>query len=82
AARMYLNQYGVAIGAKVGVYTAHDSAYEAAFDLKRAGVAIAAIVDCRPQPGAAVLAEARSLGIEVLAGHAVLDTAGKLRVSS
>ncbi len=82
AARMYLNQYGVAVGAKVGVYTAHDSAYEAAFDLKRAGVAIAAIVDCRPQPGAAVLAEARSLGIEVLAGHAVLDTAGKLRVSS
>lgn len=82
AARMYLNQYGVAVGAKVGVYTAHDSAYEAAFDLKRAGVAIAAIVDCRPQPGAAVLVEARSLGIEVLAGHAVLDTAGKLRVSS
>ncbi|WP_413710291.1 sarcosine oxidase subunit alpha [Rhizobium sp. Rhizsp82] len=82
AARMYLNQYGVAVGAKVGVYTAHDSAYEAAFDLKRAGVAIAAIVDCRPQPGAAVLAEARSLGIEVLPGHAVIDTAGKLRVSS
>lgn len=82
AARMYLNQYGVAVGAKVGVYTAHDSAYEAAFDLKRAGVAIAAIVDCRPQPGAAVLAEARSLGIEVLTGHAVIDTAGKLRVSS
>jgi len=82
AARMYLNQYGVAVGAKVGVYTAHDSAYEAAFDLKRAGVAIAAIVDCRPQPGAAVLAEARALGIEVLTGHAVIDTAGKLRVSS
>jgi NADPH-dependent 2,4-dienoyl-CoA reductase/sulfur reductase-like enzyme len=47
AARMFLNQYGVAVGQKVGVYTAHDSAYEAAFDLKRAGVEIAAIVDCR-----------------------------------
>ncbi len=45
AARMYLNHYGVAVGQKVGVYTAHDSAYEVAFDLKRAGVAIAAIVD-------------------------------------
>ena len=30
AAREYLNHYGVAVGAKVGVYTAHDSAYEAA----------------------------------------------------
>ncbi len=82
AARMYLNQYGVAVGQKVGVYTAHDSAYEAAFDLKRAGVEIAAIVDSRQTPGAAVLAEARSLGIDVLAGQSVVNTSGKLRVSS
>ncbi|MBO9630192.1 MAG: sarcosine oxidase subunit alpha [Shinella sp.] len=82
AARMYLNQYGVAVGQKVGVYTAHDSAYEAAFDLKRSGVEIAAIVDCRQTPGAAVLAEARSLGIDVLAGQSVVNTSGKLRISS
>ncbi|WLR91811.1 sarcosine oxidase subunit alpha [Shinella zoogloeoides] len=82
AARTYLNHFGVAVGRKVGVYTASDSAYEAAFDLKRAGVAIAAIVDVREKPGEAVLAEARKLGIEVLAGHSVVDTKGKLRVSS
>ncbi|SIR01222.1 sarcosine oxidase subunit alpha [Rhizobium sp. RU20A] len=82
AARTYLNHFGVAVGRNVGVYTANDSAYEAAFDLKRAGVSIAAIVDCRQQPGAAVLAEASRLGIEVLTGHSVIDTAGKLRVSS
>ena len=82
AARTYLNHYGVAVGAKVGVYTAHDSAYEAAFDLKRAGIAIAAIVDNRDKPGEAVLAEARSLGIEVLTGHSVLTVGGSLRVSS
>lgn len=82
AARMYLNQYGVAVGQKVGVYTAHDSAYEAAFDLKRAGVEIVAIVDCRQTPGAAVLAEARSLGIDVLAGQSVVNTSGKLRIST
>lgn len=35
AARTYLNQYGVSVGHNVGVYTAHDSAYETAFDLKR-----------------------------------------------
>ncbi|CAN7660168.1 sarcosine oxidase subunit alpha [Rhizobium sp. LjRoot98] len=82
AARTFLNHFGVAVGKKVGVYTANDSAYEAAFDLKRAGITVAAIVDTREQPGEAVLAEARSLGIEVLAGHAVVDTGGKLRVSS
>jgi NADPH-dependent 2,4-dienoyl-CoA reductase/sulfur reductase-like enzyme len=59
AARTFLNHFGVAVGKKVGVYTANDSAYEAAFDLKRAGITIAAIVDSREQPGEAVLAEAR-----------------------
>ncbi|NVD41623.1 sarcosine oxidase subunit alpha [Ensifer sp. HO-A22] len=82
AGRTYLNHYGVAVGSKVGVYTAHDSAYEAAFDLKRAGVAVPAIVDCRDNPGEAVLAEARRLGIEVLTGHSVVNSGGKLRVSS
>ncbi len=67
---MYLNHYGVAVGAKVGVYTAHDSAYEAAFDLKAAGVEIPVIVDSRDKPGEAVLAKARSMGINVLTGHA------------
>ncbi len=82
AARTYLNQYGVTVGHNVGVYTAHDSAYETAFDLKRAGVAIAVIVDCRANPDAKLLDEARALGIEVLAGHSVYNTAGRLRVSS
>ncbi|MCT7667034.1 sarcosine oxidase subunit alpha [Shinella kummerowiae] len=82
AARTYLNHFGVAVGRKVGVYTASDSAYEAAFDLKRAGVTIAAIVDNREKPGDGVLTEARRLGIEVLTGHSVVDTKGKLRVSS
>ncbi|KQS89657.1 MULTISPECIES: sarcosine oxidase subunit alpha [unclassified Rhizobium] len=82
AARTFLNHFGVAVGKKIGVYTANDSAYEAAFDLKRAGITIAAIVDCREKPGDAVLTEARSLGIEVMTGHAVVDTGGKLRVAS
>ncbi len=82
AARSFLNHHGVAVGRNVGVYTAHDSAYEAAFDLKRAGVSIAAIVDCRPNPGDAVVAEARALGIDVLTGHSVTDTSGRLRIKS
>lgn len=82
AARIYLNHYGVSVGHNVGVYTAHDSAYETAFDLKKAGVKIAAIVDCRENPDQRLLDEARALGIEVLAGHSVYNTAGRLRVSS
>ena len=82
AARTFLNHHGVAVGRNVGVYTAHDAAYEAAFDLKRAGVRIAAIVDCRRNPGEAVLSEARALGIDVLSGHSVTDTSGRLRISS
>ncbi|SMC43026.1 sarcosine oxidase subunit alpha [Rhizobium sp. RU36D] len=82
AGRTYLNHFGVAVGAKVGVYTAHDSAYEAAIDLHKAGVKIVAIVDCRTQPGEAVLAAARAAGIQVLTGHSVMDTSGRLRVRS
>ncbi len=82
AGRHYLNRHGVAVGRNVGVYAACDSAWHAAFDLKQAGVQIAAIVDLRPQPPEALVNEARSLGIEVLAGHAVMSTSGRLRVSS
>ncbi|MCM2290822.1 sarcosine oxidase subunit alpha [Allorhizobium sp. BGMRC 0089] len=82
AARTYLNHYGVAVGAKVAVYTAHDSAYEAAIDLKKAGVAIVAIIDCRRAPGTSVLAAAKAAGIEVISDHGVVDTAGRLRVKS
>ena len=81
AARTYLNQYGVAVGKKVGIYTANDSAYHAALDLKMAGVEVAAIVDVRDRPQGATVEAARALGIEVLAGHAVVGTSGRLRVS-
>ena len=82
AARAYLNHFGVAIGSNVGVFTAHDSAYEAAFDLANAGVKIAGIVDVRERPGEAVMAEAARLGIEVMTGQSVVTTGGKLRVNS
>lgn len=82
AARTYLNHFGVAVGAKVGVYTACDSAWHAAFDLKQAGVSVPAIIDVRPDPDASLVARAKELGIEVLAGQSVLDTSGSLRIKS
>jgi len=82
AARTYLNHFGVAVGANVGVYTANDSAYAAAFDLTDAGVNIPAIVDCRTAIDPELLATAAARNIKVLAGHGVVDTAGSLRIKS
>jgi len=82
AGRTYLNHYGVAVGRKVGVYAANDSAWAAAIDLKQAGVGVAAIVDLRDAPQGEAIERARGLGIEVLTGHAVLKTGGRRRVSS
>ncbi len=82
AARVFLNHYGVAVGRRVGVFTANDSAYAAAVDLKLAGIDIAAIVDARSAPQGPLIDKARVLGIEILTGHTVARTTGRLRVSS
>jgi sarcosine oxidase subunit alpha len=82
AARTYLNHYGVTVGRTIGVYAANDGAWLAALDLAKAGVRIAAIVDARPAAGEAVTEAARAAGIEVLAGHSILRTDGRLRIGS
>lgn len=82
AARTYLNHYGVAVGRNVGIYTANDSAYAAALDLKKAGVNIAAIVDLRDNPAGQMVDEARAAGIEIHDGRAVIRVGGRLRVKS
>ena len=82
AARTYLNHYGVTVGRNVGVYTANDSAYAAAIDLKKAGIGIAAIVDLRDNPAGALVDEARALGIEVNHGRAVTSVNGNQRIKS
>ena len=82
AARTYLNHYGAAVGRTVGVFAANDSGYRAALDLRQAGVGVAAIVDPRPAPQGAAVEAARAAGIEVLAGHAVTGTYGRLRIGA
>ncbi len=82
AGRIFLNQYGVAVGRRVGVYTANDSAYAVAFELKTAGVDVPALVDLRKTVDEALLLKAKALGIEVLTGHAVIKAGGRLRVNS
>lgn len=80
AARTYLQQYGVAVGRRVVVVTAHDSGYRAAQELKAAGMEVVAIADIRSR--SAPTEEAESAGLPVLCGVTIEGTTGKLRVSS
>jgi len=82
AARNYLNQYGVTPGQNIAVYTACDSAYLAAFDLKRAGIEIVALVDARKEIDPELTDKADELGIRVMKHSAVVKTTGRLRVRS
>jgi sarcosine oxidase subunit alpha len=82
AARTYANRYGVRPGDKALVFTACDSAYRAALDLKAAGVAIVAIADLRAAPGSLWVKRARAAGIEVRPATVVTATHGRLRVRS
>ncbi len=81
AARTYLNRYGVTVGRRALVVTAHDSAYRAALDLHAAGVAIPAIVDLREQPTGPLVGQARATGLRIMTGATVTETAGHWRVS-
>ena len=80
AARTYGTRYGVRVGNRVVVATAHDSGYRAALDLSMAGVMIAAIADLRAEPGEAADA-ARAAGLPVRPGTAVATTGGRRRVA-
>jgi sarcosine oxidase subunit alpha len=82
AAQTFLNRFGVKVGERAVVVTSHDSAWQNAFDLAEAGVGVAAIVDLRAEVAEALRARAASLGVEVLTGHTVTGTTGRLRVAS
>ena len=80
AARAYINRFAVLPGRRAVVATDNDSAYGAAMDLYRHGVDIVAIVDRRPHGEGPEEAAARNAGLNILKGHAVVDTAGRRRV--
>ncbi len=80
AARAYVNRFAVLPGRRAVVVTDNDGAYDAALDLHRHGVEIAAIVDLRPDGEGERAVAAREAGLQVLTGHAVVDTAGRCRV--
>ena len=81
AARTYLNRYGVRVGDRVVLVTATDAGYQAAIDLRDAGVAVVGIADLRPTVSGELPAAARAAGIEVTESATVLGTSGNRRVA-
>ncbi|WP_062203227.1 sarcosine oxidase subunit alpha family protein [Aureimonas sp. AU12] len=82
AARHYANRYGVLPGRRALVFTAGDSAYRAALDLRAAGVEIAGIADLRDNPSGLYVEKARAAGIPIYPATSVSKTSGRLRISS
>src|SRR5271168_1867697 len=82
AARRYCRQYGAKVGDRVVVATAHDSAYRAALDMKKAGVGVALILDLRPEAKGPLADAARAAGIEIIAGAEIVGVDGRLRVNA
>ncbi len=75
AVETYVNRYAVAPGRRAVLFTNNDDGYHAAASLAAAGVAVAAIVDLRAEPGAA--ARAMVDGVAIYPGHVVIDTKGR-----
>jgi sarcosine oxidase subunit alpha len=80
AVSTYVNRYAVAPGSRAVVFTNNDGAYQTALDLAEAGIAVAAVVDARPESNGDLPLRVRQRGIEVIASHAVVDARGRMRV--
>ncbi|MBM4793732.1 sarcosine oxidase subunit alpha family protein [Streptomyces sioyaensis] len=76
AVRTYVNRYAVLPGRRAVVVTTNDSAYATAIDLVAAGVQVPVLVDARPEPPPALVAQVRAAGVEVRTGSAVVGTDG------
>jgi sarcosine oxidase, subunit alpha len=75
AALKYAGAYGVACGQRAVIAANCDVAYPTARALRRAGVEVVAVVDCRTDPVAAAAA-AEAGGLRVITGSAVSAVAG------
>jgi sarcosine oxidase, subunit alpha len=74
AVETYVNRYAVAPGSRAVLFTNNDDAYGAAAALNEAAIEVAAIVDVRAEPGAAVS------GVPLYRDHGVVGTSGSRRL--
>ncbi len=75
ALRAYANRWGVAAGKTVAVFTNNDNGLRTALDLKAKGIDVAAVIDSRATG-------AKLPGIDHIQGAEVIDTDGRLGLSS
>ncbi|MEX2629334.1 MAG: sarcosine oxidase subunit alpha family protein [Tistlia sp.] len=81
AARSYLNRWAVKPGERAVVFTGNDSGYATALDLRAAGAEVAAVVDLREAAEGPLSEQAKSAGLRILSGHAVIGTQGDKRIA-
>nr|MBP7491798.1 (2Fe-2S)-binding protein [Rhodoferax sp.] len=75
AVSTYIRRYAVLPGQRAVIFTNNDQGYDAAFALKDAGATVT-VVDARATPDGDRSARARQQGIEILAGHVVVEASG------
>ena len=80
AAQRYLNDYAALPGRRAVLFTNNDAAYEAARDIVEAGGTVAAVVDCRPAPAAALAPALKEAGVALHTGSVIAATHGAKRV--
>jgi sarcosine oxidase subunit alpha len=82
AALTYVRRYAVRPGSRAVIFTTNDSAYATALALRDADVAIAAIVDDRPdaQINGVLPQHARALGLPIIAASGIAGAHGGKRV--
>jgi sarcosine oxidase subunit alpha len=80
AVRTYLNRFGVAPSERAVVATNNDTAYQAAFDLAAAGVAVT-LADSRTTIPGDLMAQAANAGLAVFPGTGVADVTGRASIT-
>ena len=80
AAQRYLNDYAALPGRRAVLFTNNDAAYEAARDIADAGGTVAAVVDSRPRPAAALAPVLKDAGVALHTGSVIAATHGAKRV--
>lgn len=81
AVSTYIRRYGVVPGNKLVLSVSNDYAYRVALDWLDAGREVVAIVDARLAPNGKLVEQARSRGIRIIEGAAVIEAQGSTRVS-
>ena len=76
AVRTYLNRFGAGPGRRAVVFATHDDAARTLADLADRGIRVAAIVDPRPEPSAAMVTAAKEACTELIQGGAVTRVFG------